>query len=60
MAQTVKKSACYAGDVGLIPRSGKYPEGGHGNHVQYSCLESSKNRGTWKATVHGFAKSQDD
>ena len=31
---------------------------GHGNSLQYSCLENSMDRGSWWATVHGVAKSQ--
>ena len=45
------------GDVGLIPGSGKYPEGGHGNSFQYSGLENPMDRGAWWATVHGVTKS---
>ena len=36
----VKKSACNVGDLGLIPRLGRPPGGGHGNPCQYSCLEN--------------------
>ena len=35
-----KESACNAGDMGLIPGLGRFPGGGHGNPVQYSCLEN--------------------
>ena len=45
-------------DVGLIPGSGRSPEGGHGNLLQYSCLENPVDRGAWRATVHAVAKSQ--
>ena len=41
-----------------ISGSGKCHEGGHGNPLQHSCLENPMDRGTWRATVHGFAKSQ--
>ena len=34
------------------------PGGGHGNPLQYPCLENSMNIGAWQATVHGAAKSQ--
>ena len=51
-------SAGDAGDVGLIPGSGRSPGGGHGNPSQYSCLQNSMNRGAWQAMVHGVAKSQ--
>ena len=33
------------------------PGGGHGNPLQYSCLENPMDRGAWQATVHGVAKS---
>ena len=35
-----QESACNAGDMGLIPGLGRSPEGGHGNPLQYSCLEN--------------------
>ena len=44
-------------DAGSIPGLGKFPGGGHGNPLQYSCLENSMDRGAWRATVHGVAKS---
>ena len=53
-----KESACNAGDGGSIPGSGRSPAGGHGNPLQYSCLESPMDRGAWRATVHRVAKSQ--
>ena len=37
-------------DVGSIPGSGKSPEGGYGNPLQYSCLENPVDRGAWQAT----------
>ena len=49
-----------AGDIrhaGLIPGSGRSPEGGHGNLLQYSCLENPMDRGVWRATDHGLAQS---
>jgi len=42
----------------LIPGSGRYPGGGHGNPQKYSCLENLMDRGAWWAMVHGVAKSQ--
>ena len=48
-----KESFCNAGDLGLIPGSGKSPGEGHGNPLQSSCLDNSMDRGAWKATVHG-------
>ena len=56
-----KESACTAGDIGdmgSIPVLGRSPGGGHGNPLQYSCLENLMDRGAWWATVHGVAKSQ--
>ena len=47
-----KESACYAGDLGSIPGSGKSPGEGNSNPLQYSCLENPMDRGTWQATVH--------
>ena len=43
--------------VGVIPGSGRSPGGGHGNPLQYSCLENLRDRGAWKATVHRVAQS---
>ena len=45
------------GDKGSIPGSGRFPGGGHGNPLQYSCLEKPMDRGAWWATVHGIAES---
>ena len=53
-----KESPCNVGDLGSIPRSGRSPGGGHGNPLQYSCLENSLARGVWWAPVHGVAESQ--
>ena len=47
-----------AGDVGLIPGSGRFPGEGNDNPLQDSCLENPMNRGAWQATVHWIAKSQ--
>ena len=48
-----KESACNAGDLGLIPESGRSPGEGNGNPVQYSCLENPIDGGAWPTTVHG-------
>ena len=45
-------------DAGWIPELRRSPGGGHGNPLQYSCLENPKDRGAWQATNHGVAKSQ--
>jgi len=46
------------GYVGLIPESGRSPGGGHGNPLQYSCLEKPMDREAWRAMVHRVAKGQ--
>ena len=45
------------GNSGLIPGSGRLPVEGNGNPLQYSCLGNPTNRGVWRNTVHGIAKS---
>ena len=52
-----KVSACNAGDLGLIPGSGRLPGEGNGYPLQYSCLGNPMDRGAWWATVHGVTKS---
>ena len=52
-----KESACHLGDLGLIPRLGRYPGEGIGYPLQYSCPENSMDREAWRATVHGVTKS---
>ena len=49
-SSTSKESACYAGDLGSIPGSGRSPGEGHGNQLQYPCIENSMGRGAWQAT----------
>ena len=58
MVKNTPANAGDARDVGWIPGSGRFPGGGHGNPLQYSCLENLTDRGAWQATVHGVAKSQ--
>ena len=53
-----KEPACNARDGCLIPGWGRCPAEGNGNPFQYSCLENPMDRGTWRATVHGVAKSR--
>ena len=58
----VKNPLVNAGDVrdaGPIPGSGRSPGRGHGNPLQYSCLENPRDRGAWQATVHGVAEELD-
>ena len=55
-----QESTCNEGDVrdvGLIPGSERSPGGGHGNPLQYSCLENPMVRGAWWAMVHRVTKS---
>ena len=52
-----KASAYNAGDLGLIPGSGRSPGEGNGNPLQYSCLKNPMDGGALHATVHGVAKS---
>ena len=52
-----KESACSAGDLGLISALGRSPGERNGNRVQYSCLENSMDRGAWRLSVQGVAKS---
>ena len=47
------------GDAGSIPGSGRSPGEGNGNPLQCSFLDSSMDRGTWWATVHGGHKESD-
>ena len=55
-----KESACNAGDVGLIPGSGRSPGEGKGSPLQYSCLENPLDRGAWRATVRGVTRVRHD
>ena len=56
----VKNPPANAGDIRYmhsIPGSGRSPGGGHGNPIQYSCLENPIDRGFLPAIVHGIAES---
>ena len=44
-------------DTGSIPGLGRSPGGGHGNPLQYSCLQNPMDRVAWQATVHRNAES---
>ena len=60
VALVVKNLPTNAGDVrnvGVVPGSGRSPEEGHGNALQYSCLENPTDREAWRATVHGCKES---
>ena len=61
MALVVKNLPANAGDVrdaGSIPGLGRSPGGGHGNPLQYSCLENPMDKGAWQATVHEDTQNQ--
>ena len=61
VALVVKNLPANTGDVrdaGSVPGLRRSPGGGHKNPLQYSCLESSVDRGAWQATVHGVTKRQ--
>ena len=51
-----KESGSNAGDLGSIPGLGRPPGGGHGNPLQYSCLDNSMDREAWRAIVHSVTK----
>ena len=58
VVKTLPASTGDARDVGLVPGWGRFPGVGNSNPFQYSCLENSMDRGTWRVTVHGLAKSR--
>ena len=61
MVVVVKNLPANAGDIrdtDSVPGSGRSPGEGHGNPLQYSCLENPMDRGAWWATVHGVAKNR--
>ena len=51
-----KESVCSTGDLGSIPGSGRSSGEGHGNTLQYSCLENPRDRGAWQGIVHGVPR----
>ena len=53
----VKNPPANARDIGSIPGSGRSTGGGHGNPLQYSCLENPMGIGAWRASVHGVPES---
>ena len=58
-----KEPACNAGDAGdvsSIPGLGRFSGGGHGNPLQYSCLENPMDRIAWQATVHRSKRAGHD
>ena len=57
MVRNPPASAGDTRDSDSIPGSGRFSGEGNGNLLQYSYLENSMDRGTWKDTVHGVRKS---
>ena len=55
-----KESASNVGDLGLIPGFGRSPGRGHGNPLQYSCLENPMDKGAWWATLQDQKESDTD
>ena len=55
-----KESTCNARDLGWIPGWGRSPGKRNGNPLQYSCLETSMDRGVWWATVQGLQRVRHD
>ena len=55
-----KESTCPAGHLGSVSGLGRCPGGGHGNPLQYSCLENPMDKGTWRAAVHGAVIKESD
>ena len=59
-SQVVKNLPASTGDTGdmdSIPGSGRSPREGHGNPLQYSCLENPHGQKAWRATMQGVTKS---
>ena len=54
----VKESTCNEGDPSLIPGFGRYPAGGHGNPLRYSCLDNSMDGGARWPTDHEVTRSR--
>ena len=55
-----KESTCNVGDLGSIPRLTRCPGGGHGNPLQYSCMENTLDRGALWAMINGIARVRHD
>ena len=52
----VKNPPANAGDIGLMPESGRSPGEGNGKPLQYSCPGNPMDRGAWWATVRGVTR----
>ena len=58
VVKTPPPNAEYVRDMGSIPGLGRSPGGGHGNSLQYSCIDNLVDRGALQATVHRVAQSR--
>ena len=56
----VKNPPANAADVGSIPGLGRYPGGGNGKPLQYSCLGNPLDRGAWRAIVSPWGHKESD
>ena len=56
MVKNLPANAGGLGDIDSIPRTGRPPQVGNVNPLQYSCLGNSMDRGAWQVTVHGASK----
>ena len=56
MVKYLPANARQAKDADLVPGSGRSPEEGNGNLLQYSCLENPIDGGMWRAVVHGVSE----
>ena len=56
---TGKESSCNAGDPSSIPGLGRSPGGGHGNSLQYSCLENPHGQRSLAGCHPGGRKESD-
>ena len=56
----VKNLPANAGDTGSIPGAGRFPGGGYGNPLQYSCLGNLMDRGDWWAMSSPWGCKESD
>ena len=57
MVKNLPANGGAAGETDSVPGLGRSPGEGHGNPLQYSCLENAMDRRAWQATVHEVAKN---
>ena len=58
MVKNLPGNARARGDVGSTPGLGRCPGGGHGNPLQYSCLQNPMVRGAWQSAIHRVTQSR--